>query len=84
MAPKRPDLSPTAERAIARWQRETRRAIDAEAQARADLADAHRRAIATLLAQGLSVTYIAELLGLTRQWVARMLKGVPRGGEVGA
>lgn len=73
MAPKRPELSPTSTRAITRWQRETRRATEAERQARADLADAHRRAIAALLAQGLSVTYIADLLGLTRQWVARLV-----------
>lgn len=72
MAPKRPPLSPTAERTLDRYQRDLRRADAAVIQARADVANAHKRAVLALLADGLTVAHVADLLGLSRQWVARL------------
>ena len=72
MAPKRPQLSPRAEGTVSRWRRDTQRAAAAERKARVDLADAHKRAVTALLAEGLTVSHVADLLGLTRQWVARI------------
>lgn len=60
------------QRTLDRWERETARAAAAERRARADMAAAHRHAIEALIDQGLSVSHVANLLGLSRQWVARM------------
>lgn len=73
MAPKRPDLTRSARATIDRWKRDTRAADTVEARARADRAAAHRRAIARLIDdEGLTTAHVADLLGLTRQWVAQL------------
>lgn len=73
MAPKRPELSRSARATLDRWTRETSRATAAEQRARADRTEAHRRAIARLIDdEGLTAAHVADLLGLTRQWVAQL------------